>query len=141
MGDADAGVLEETQVVLQLDQYDVTYDLSSGEISVHWNILFMTIPAVAIGGQVSPFINNLPFGKGTQHFSTENASGSTSQAANIMEALEVGCRLLLIDEDTSATNFMIRDARMQRLVGKLREPITPFVDKVAALYRQQQASP
>lgn len=34
---------------------------------------------------ISPFINNLPFGKGTTCFSTEDASGSTSQAANIVE--------------------------------------------------------
>ena len=67
---------------------------------------------------ISPFINNLPFGQNTERFSTEDASGSTSQAANIVEALEVGCRCLLIDEDTSATNFMIRDGRMQRLVAK-----------------------
>ena len=89
---------------------------------------------------ISPFINNLPYGKDTRSFSTENASGSTSQAANIMESLEAGCRLLLIDEDTSATNFMIRDARMQRLIGKSQEPITPFVDKAATLYRQHGVS-
>ena len=83
---------------------------------------------------ISPFIAGLPFGKDTCSFSTENASGSTSQAANIMEALEVGARVLLIDEDTSATNFMIRDERMQALVAKEKEPITPFVDKVRKLY-------
>jgi len=79
---------------------------------------------------ISPFINNLPFGKDTTAFSTDDASGSTSQAANIIEALEVGAELLLIDEDTSATNFMIRDHRMQELVAKDKEPITPFIDKV-----------
>ncbi|MDD5555775.1 MAG: ABC-ATPase domain-containing protein [bacterium] len=84
---------------------------------------------------ISPFITNLPFGRDTRSFSTADASGSTSQAANIMEALEAGARLLLIDEDTSATNFMIRDARMQRLVSKDREPITPFIDKVRQLHR------
>jgi len=83
---------------------------------------------------ISPFINNLPFGMDTVEFSTEDASGSTSQAANIIEALEVGCKLLLMDEDTSATNFMIRDKRMQELVSKDREPITPFIDKVRQLY-------
>ncbi len=83
---------------------------------------------------ISPFIKNLPGRKDTIGFSTDNASGSTSQAANIMEALEVGSRLLLIDEDTSATNFMIRDERMQALVAKEKEPITPFVDKVEQLY-------
>ncbi len=83
---------------------------------------------------ISPFINNLPQGKDTVRFSTENASGSTSQAANIIEALEMGARLLLIDEDTSATNFMLRDERMQELVAKDKEPITPFVDKVRQVY-------
>lgn len=84
---------------------------------------------------ISPFINNLPFGMDTTRFVTDDASGSTSQAANIMEALEVGCSLLLLDEDTSATNFMIRDARMQQLVAKEKEPITPFIDRVRELYR------
>jgi predicted ABC-class ATPase len=83
---------------------------------------------------ISPFIDNLPFGRDTVQFSTEDASGSTSQAANIIEALEVGSSLLLIDEDTSATNFMIRDQRMQELVSKEKEPITPFVDKVRQLH-------
>lgn len=83
---------------------------------------------------ISPFINHLPFGASTTAFCTEDASGSTSQAANIMEALEAGAQLLLVDEDTSATNFMIRDARMQALVSKDKEPITPFVDKVRQLY-------
>lgn len=83
---------------------------------------------------ISPFIQNLPYGKDTKHFSSENASGSTSQAANIIEALEAGANTLLIDEDTSATNFMIRDSRMQSLVAKKKEPITPFIDKVRQLY-------
>jgi predicted ABC-class ATPase len=85
---------------------------------------------------ISPFIQNLPFGKDTTRFSTDNASGSTSQAANIVEAIEVGAELLLMDEDTSATNFMIRDERMQALVAKEREPITPYVDKVRQLYEE-----
>jgi predicted ABC-class ATPase len=79
---------------------------------------------------ISPFITNLPFREDTRRFSTENASGSTSQAANIMEALEAGAELLLTDEDTAATNFMIRDHRMQELISKDKEPITPFVDKI-----------
>ncbi|HIE26669.1 TPA: ATPase [Candidatus Poribacteria bacterium] len=83
---------------------------------------------------ISPFINNLPQEKDTRNFSTDDASGSTSQAANIIEALEVGAKLLLFDEDTSATNFMIRDQRMQKLVAKAKEPITPFIDKVKPLY-------
>ncbi len=89
---------------------------------------------------ISPFINNLPFGKNTSAFCTDDASGSTSQAANIIEALEIGTSLLLLDEDTSATNFMIRDARMQALVAKDKEPITPFVDKIRQLYREMGVS-
>ncbi len=89
---------------------------------------------------ITPFINNLPNNKDTYRFSTENASGSTSQAANVMEALEAGSRLLLIDEDTSATNFMIRDDRMKKLVSREKEPITPFVDKVRQLYEEHGVS-
>lgn len=89
---------------------------------------------------ISPFIDNLPFEKDTTLFSTKNASGSTSQAANIAEALETGARLLLLDEDTSATNFMIRDHRMQQLVAKEQEPITPFIDRVRQLYDQTSVS-
>ena len=89
---------------------------------------------------ITPFINNLPNNKDTYRFSTENASGSTSQAANVMEALEAGSRLLLIDEDTSATNFMIRDDRMKKLVSQEKEPITPFVDKVRQLYEEHGVS-
>ncbi|MCF6097105.1 ABC-ATPase domain-containing protein [Thermovorax subterraneus] len=85
---------------------------------------------------ISPFIANLPDGQDTRKFSTENASGSTSQAANIMEAVEIGTSLLLLDEDTCATNFMIRDARMQKLVAKEKEPITPFIDRVRQLYEE-----
>jgi predicted ABC-class ATPase len=83
---------------------------------------------------ISPFIGDLPYGRSTVEFSTENASGSTSQAANIMESLESGSKLLLIDEDTSATNFMIRDARMQRLVAADKEPIRPLVDLARVMY-------
>lgn len=89
---------------------------------------------------ISPFINNLPFGQDTTVFSTANASGSTSQAAGICEALEAGADVLLLDEDTSATNFMIRDHRMQRLVHKEQEPITPFIDKVRQLYSEKGVS-
>ncbi len=85
------------------------------------------------GVDISPFIGELPGGRSTAAFSTENASGSTSQAAAIMEALELGATALLIDEDTSATNFMARDRRMQALVATPDEPITPFVDRVAEL--------
>lgn len=89
---------------------------------------------------ISPFIQNLPLGLDTHSFSSRDASGSTSQAANIMEALEAGAGLILVDEDTSATNFMIRDERMQALVAKEKEPITPFIDKVKQLYTDLQVS-
>ena len=89
---------------------------------------------------ISPFINQLPQGRSTAEFSTENASGSTSQAANILEALEAGTKLLLVDEDTAATNFMIRDRRMQALIAKDKEPITPFIDKVRQLYAEHGVS-
>ena len=85
---------------------------------------------------ISPFINNLPWGQTTDAFSTDNASGSTSQAAGLMEALEMGATTLLLDEDTCATNFMIRDRRMTRLIPAEQEPITPFVHRVEALHRQ-----
>lgn len=84
---------------------------------------------------VSTFINDLPGGADTSAFSTENASGSTSQAASIVEAVEVGCPVLLVDEDTSATNLMIRDERMRALVADEKEPITPFVDRISGLAR------
>ncbi len=92
------------------------------------------------GVDISAFINNLPLGQDTTAFTTENASGSTSQAANIMEALEMGARVLLIDEDTAATNFMIRDRRMQALIAKEQEPITPFIDRARQLYQERGVS-
>ncbi|MGF1748311.1 MULTISPECIES: P-loop domain-containing protein [Vibrio] len=82
---------------------------------------------------LSNYINHLPFGKETSDFSTQDASGSTSQAAWLQESIEAGATGILIDEDTSATNFMIRDERMQALVAKGAEPITPFVDRVGQL--------
>jgi predicted ABC-class ATPase len=81
---------------------------------------------------ISPFIKNIP-GSDTSDFSTERASGSTSEAANIMEAVDAGSKLLLIDEDRSATNFMIRDPVMRRLIKD--EPITPFTERVQELSR------
>jgi predicted ABC-class ATPase len=89
---------------------------------------------------ISPFINHLPFDRSTTNFSTPNASGSTSQAANILEALISGSQVLLLDEDTCATNFMIRDRRMQQLIAKAKEPITPFLDRVRQLYDEQNIS-
>ena len=85
------------------------------------------------GPDISNFIGRIPGGGDTRDFRTRNASGSTSQAAAIVEALEVGAGCLLLDEDTSATNFMIRDARMQALIADEHEPITPFVDRARQL--------
>lgn len=89
---------------------------------------------------ISMFINDLPNGKDTTAFTTEDASGSTSQAANVVEALEAGTSLLLIDEDTSATNFMVRDELMQRVIHRDMEPITPFIDRVRELYEHHGVS-
>ncbi len=86
---------------------------------------------------ISPFIKWLPGGD-TSDFSTDHASGSTSQAANIMEAVDCGANLLLIDEDRSATNFMIRDRMMKELIEK--EPITPFTDRVNELHKTHGVS-
>jgi predicted ABC-class ATPase len=83
---------------------------------------------------ISGFIGALPQGKGTSRFSTRDASGSTSQAANIVEAVQAGSRTLLLDEDTCATNFMARDERMAALVQPSKEPITPFLDRVRPLW-------
>lgn len=92
------------------------------------------------GADISNFIGPLPRGGDTRAFTTSNASGSTSQAAAIVEALEAGARCLLLDEDTSATNFMIRDARMQALVHGTAEPITPFIDRARQLLDEQGVS-
>lgn len=82
---------------------------------------------------LSNYINHLPMNKQTDNFSTQDASGSTSQAAWLQESIEAGASSVLIDEDTSATNFMIRDERMQALVSKGDEPITPLVDRIGQL--------
>lgn len=92
------------------------------------------------GVDVSPFIAHLPQGVDTTRFSTENASGSTSQAASIMEAAELGSELILLDEDTSATNLLIRDSRMRALVHAEKEPITPLVDRIGALAKDRGIS-
>ncbi len=89
---------------------------------------------------ISLFIRNLPNGRDTKAFSSEDASGSTSQAAAVVEAMEAGAGVLLIDEDTSATNFMIRDELMQRVVNRNMEPIIPFIDRVRELYEKEGLS-
>ncbi|WP_229056309.1 ABC-ATPase domain-containing protein [Collinsella sp. D33t1_170424_A12] len=92
------------------------------------------------GVDISLFIRELPGGRDTSCFSTVDASGSTSQAASTVEALEAGARTLLIDEDTSATNFMVRDALMEAVVAREFEPITPFAERVRDLWEQAGVS-
>ena len=92
------------------------------------------------GVDISPFLTGLPSGADTRAFSTTNASGSTSQAASLIEAVDAGASALLIDEDTSATNMMFRDERMRALVPAEREPITPFVDRVRPLLTERGVS-
>ena len=83
---------------------------------------------------ISLFINDLPNGKDTCHFTTEDASGSTSQAAGIVEGMFSGCRAFLIDEDTCAANFMVRDELMQQVIHRKKEPITPFIERARQLF-------
>ena len=85
---------------------------------------------------ISMFINDLPNKKDTHCFSTLDASGSTSQAAGIAEGIEAGIQLLLLDEDTSATNFMVRDTFMQQVISREKEPITPFLERTGDLFEQ-----
>ena len=89
---------------------------------------------------ISMFINDLPNGRDTHDFSTKDASGSTSQAAGIVEGIEAGSHLFLLDEDTSATNFMVRDAFMQKVVSPDKEPITPFLARARDLYEKMDIS-
>lgn len=85
---------------------------------------------------ISMFINDLPNKKDTRCFSTLDASESTSQAAGIVESMEAGSHLFLLDEDTSATNFMVRDAFMQQVIQREKEPITPFLERAEDLYKK-----
>ncbi|NRF25239.1 ABC-ATPase domain-containing protein [Vibrio coralliilyticus] len=89
---------------------------------------------------LSNYINHLPMQRDTEDFTTQDASGSTSQAAWLQESIEAGVQGILIDEDTSATNFMIRDERMQALVSKGDEPITPLVDRIGQLRNELEVS-
>ncbi len=91
-----------------------------------------------VRSDVSAFVSHLPSGEPTDDFSTTNASGSTSQAASMVEAIEAGAGVLLVDEDTSATNMMIRDARMQQLIAT--EPLVPFVERIRPLHAERGVS-
>lgn len=93
-----------------------------------------------VGTDISMFIRDLPGGRDTVSFSTQDASGSTSQAAGIVEALESGAKTLLIDEDTSATNLMVRDEIMQRVISRDQEPITPYIERVRDLWEREGVS-
>ncbi|MDP1774009.1 MAG: ABC-ATPase domain-containing protein [Methylobacter sp.] len=92
------------------------------------------------GVDISPFISDLPNGLKTDHFSSDNASGSTSQAANIVEAIESGSRLLLFDEDTCATNFLVRDELIKKILDATQEPIKPLYSTVRSLWREHHIS-
>lgn len=92
------------------------------------------------GVDISLFINDLPNKKDTTSFTTADASGSTSQAAAVVESMEAGTKLLLVDEDTSATNFMVRDELMQQVISKDKEPITPFIERIGGLYEKANIS-
>ncbi|MDL5157117.1 ABC-ATPase domain-containing protein [Actinomycetospora termitidis] len=91
-----------------------------------------------VRSDVSAFVSHLPSGEPTDDFSTTNASGSTSQAASMVEAIEAGAGVLMVDEDTSATNMMIRDARMQQLIAT--EPLVPFVERIRPLHAERGVS-
>ncbi|MCB9794475.1 MAG: ABC-ATPase domain-containing protein [Alphaproteobacteria bacterium] len=85
------------------------------------------------GVDISAFLGALPGGRSTAPFRSEDASGSTSQAAGLVEAVEAGARVLLLDEDTCATNLMVRDARLRALIPRELEPITPLVERARQL--------
>ena len=88
---------------------------------------------------ISSSLSSIPVSY-THLFTTEDASGSTSQAAAVIEGIEAGSRVFLIDEDTSATNFMVRDDLMQKIISRSKEPITPFIERARDLYEKSDIS-
>ena len=93
------------------------------------------------GTDLSMFVRDLPGGVSTRCFTTAGASGSTSQAANLLEAMEAGVKTFLVDEDSSAVNFLIRDGRVRKLLGDEREPLIPLTDRIREIcYGLQEAS-
>ena len=88
------------------------------------------------GTDLSQFVRDLPGGVSTKNFNTLSASGSTSEAANLLEAMEAGSRAFLIDEDSSAVNFLIRDVRVRKLLGDDREPLIPLTDRIREISAQ-----
>jgi len=88
---------------------------------------------------ISFFLHDLPVpGLDPAHFTTDHASGSTSQAAALAEAVEAGCRLALFDEDRCANNFMIKDAAMRALLPS--ESTTPFTRNAPLFYARHGLS-
>ncbi|MCL2284570.1 MAG: ABC-ATPase domain-containing protein [Fibromonadales bacterium] len=88
---------------------------------------------VVNGTDISSLVRELPLQGSTKCFTTKNASGATSQATNLLEALELGASTILIDEDASAVNFLIRDLRMRELINSKREPLIPLTDRIREL--------
>lgn len=88
------------------------------------------------GTDLSQFVRDLPGGVSTKNFTTASASGSTSEAANLLEAMEAGSSTYLIDEDSSAVNFLIRDSRVRKLLGDDREPLIPLTDRIRDIAAQ-----
>ena len=88
------------------------------------------------GTDLSAFVRDLPGGVSTKNFNTLSASGSTSEAANLLEAMEAGATTFLIDEDSSAVNFLIRDMRVRKLLGDDREPLIPLTDRIREISAQ-----
>ena len=88
------------------------------------------------GTDLSMFVRDLPGGVSTKDFNTLSASGSTSEAANLLEAMEAGAQTFLIDEDSSAVNFLIRDIRVRKLLGDDREPLIPLTDRIKEISAQ-----
>lgn len=80
--------------------------------------------------RIAPLVRELPGKISTESFFTVSASGSTSEAANLLEALECGVKTILIDEDVSAVNFLIRDQRMRRLLGNEGDPLIPLIERI-----------
>ncbi len=80
---------------------------------------------------LSQWIHGLPGGRDTRCFSTSDASGATSIFASLQEAVEAGAELLIIDEDSTATNALHRDQWAERITGK--RTITTISDSAARL--------
>jgi len=65
---------------------------------------------------ITPFLSESEYGNPAS-FSTPAADSFISQAASVIEALEVGARVLIVDENSSAPAFLTTDARIAGLLG------------------------